>query len=94
MGMKKVNFHLDLYNLNTSMQYLVVAGKQEGRTKICWFDLNTLEYLCEHQFNDMDGCEVRVLSVSPLMPCFENPVSVAKVLRPVLSVSVGGSSPW
>ena len=76
------------------MQYLVVAGKQEGRTKICWFDLDTLEYLCEHQFNDMDGCEVRVLSVSPLMPCFENAVSVAKVLRPVLSVSVGGSSPW
>ena len=84
----QAGIHLDLYNPNTSIQFIVVAGKQEGRTKICWFDLNTLEYLCEHQFNDMDGCEV--LSVSPLMPCFENTVSVAVALRPVLSV--GGSS--
>jgi hypothetical protein len=87
----QAGIHLDLYNPNTSIQFIVVAGKQEGRTKICWFDLNTLEYLCEHQFNDMDGCEVRVLSVSPLMPCFENTVSVAKLLRPVLSVGILGA---
>jgi len=77
----QAGIHLDLHN--ESEQYIVVAAKNQGRAKICWFDLHSLKHLGEYELKKSDDMEV--LALCPLQPCFEQSVAVAVGLTPIMS---------
>ncbi len=83
---QRAGIRLDLYQADEcGLQLILVAGKRGDLGSLCWFDLESLQHLCEYEFKGdeiMNLQEFEILNVAPLVPCILKETVMVAVTLP------------